>query len=658
MQHSSFARRSVRSLAAALALLGCAAGANATDTYVATSNQLQIPSLAIGNASYSSVVVTAGTILGIRGGTPAGSMDTYNPANNELTIPAVSVNGTTYNNVLITVGKLVSIGAASWVDSYSLSNGQLRIPAVTVGSVVYNNVVASVGLSDIAGLAGGMPAEAQDAYNLSTGQLKVAAVQVGSAYYTNVALNIGLKNILSLGAASTFEDAPVQGLCYSTSPSATATASPTNLSGQFAYDAGDAVTFWIDGTGGGCTGTTASSPNSIMLGFVLPTGVQTAVLAMSGGLQAADTLTALNIGTGSVMNVAGLSVNGQDAGNLGNFINSDGTQIPSYAGGSIDAFFNGVQSDTVVAAGSTAPAYVTPVASSASTTTSALQNTVTGNLLATAAGLPSQPSSISIPAGGELRFSVSASDYTCPSCFNTSTVYSSASASFVYLDGKGNVTQISSPGKNVITATNLADQTSSGTYSISGNVLTKNLSGTDADTGYTGTTNQVFTINYADAVTEVASGPFKKVYTSGSESGKTYVQGSTTIDSIRMIPASLPMLAGHSVTVANACNGTGPNTFTFVGVGSGPASVTMTQSCESGGGPQLPLTITATTFPGILEATDTSGFIGYVGLFGAGLAPGGGFAIIQEAEGSGCSTCNGGSQQWNLAGPFSSVVAN
>ena len=37
------------------------------------------------------------------------------------------------------------------------------------------------------------------------------------------------------------------------------------------------------------------------------------------------------------MNVAGLSVNGQDAGNLGNFINSDGTQIPSYAGGSIDA---------------------------------------------------------------------------------------------------------------------------------------------------------------------------------------------------------------------------------------------------------------------------------------------------------------------------------
>ena len=166
-------------------------------------------------------------------------MDTYNPANNELTIPAVSVNGTTYNNVLITVGKPVSIGAASWVDSYSLSNGQLRIPAVTVGSVVYNNVVASVGLSDIAGLAGGMPAEAQDAYNLSTGQLKVAAVQVGSAYYTNVALNIGLKNILSLGAASTFEDAPVQGLCYSTSPSATATASPTNLSGQFAYDAGD-----------------------------------------------------------------------------------------------------------------------------------------------------------------------------------------------------------------------------------------------------------------------------------------------------------------------------------------------------------------------------------------------------------------------------------
>ena len=79
-------------------------------------------------------------------------------------------------------------------------------------------------------------------------------------------------------------------------------------------------------------------------------------------------------------------------------------------------------------------------------------------------------------------------------------------------------------------------------------------------------------------------------------------------------------------------------------------TVTLTQSC---GG--LPITLTASTMPGIVKGTDTSGYIIYVGLYGPAVVPGSQFALIEEAEGSLGTNGNGGNQQWQYSYPFSSV---
>jgi hypothetical protein len=76
------------------------------------------------------------------------------------------------------------------------------------------------------------------------------------------------------------------------------------------------VLFWVDGSGGGCTGTSSSTPTSVLLGLLTPTGSQTSVLVFSGGLEAAATLTALNVGGATLMNVGGLVLLSPDAANL------------------------------------------------------------------------------------------------------------------------------------------------------------------------------------------------------------------------------------------------------------------------------------------------------------------------------------------------------
>jgi hypothetical protein len=184
--------RFISSLAALLFLAGTHQAA-AFDTF--SGGQLSIPSVSMGGATFSNMVVTLGSIVvAPNGTTPNASADSYDPATNRLSVPTVVVGANVYYNVVITVGSLLSVGSVAGADTY---NGTyLTIPAVqVVGGPLYSNVVITIGAIVSAG--GGMPANARDVYNPSNHQLTVAAVQVASKVYTNAVVTVG--SIGSLG---------------------------------------------------------------------------------------------------------------------------------------------------------------------------------------------------------------------------------------------------------------------------------------------------------------------------------------------------------------------------------------------------------------------------------------------------------------------------
>ncbi len=193
MRYARSLGQPMRSLLTALLLLAGIPAALGADTFSA--GELSIPTVAIGGATYSNMVVTPGAILGVGGGTPSGGADSYNPVNQQLTIPAVVDGNTTYTNVLITVASLVSIGSVAGADSYD--GAQLHIASVQVGSAVYSDVVITV--SRIVSVANGMPAAVRDEYNLTNGNLSIPAVQVGARVYTNAIVTIAA--IVSVGGA-------------------------------------------------------------------------------------------------------------------------------------------------------------------------------------------------------------------------------------------------------------------------------------------------------------------------------------------------------------------------------------------------------------------------------------------------------------------------
>ena len=110
----------VRFVGLALLYLVGTAGAYGSDTYNSTTGHLTIPSVTIGSATYSNMVVTVSGIVSYAGGPARGSQDTYNPSTNQLTIPAVIVGTTPLYNVVVTVGGLVSIGS---VRLYPINGG-------------------------------------------------------------------------------------------------------------------------------------------------------------------------------------------------------------------------------------------------------------------------------------------------------------------------------------------------------------------------------------------------------------------------------------------------------------------------------------------------------------------------------------------------------
>ena len=162
-----------RALAAALLLIACSAAAHAADTYVA--GLLSVPSLTIGGATYSNLVLTVGSVIsGPTGTAPLGSPGQLRYSHG----PTDSAQRHGRKPPVLQRGRrsrsLVSVGSVNGADT---SNGlQLSIPSVIVGGIDYTNVMATVGR--VIEVAGGMPAIAEDQYDLTTGLLTIAAVQV------------------------------------------------------------------------------------------------------------------------------------------------------------------------------------------------------------------------------------------------------------------------------------------------------------------------------------------------------------------------------------------------------------------------------------------------------------------------------------------------
>jgi hypothetical protein len=153
-----------------------------------SAGQVTLPTVFIGGASFSNMVVTISKVdSGPTGSTPASGAIVYNPASGEVTVPEVTVGANTYYNAVATVTDLVSVASVSGADSYS--GMDLTISAVQVGGTIYRNVVITPG--KILGIAGGMPKVALDQYTPSTGQLLIPAVEFAGKVYTNVTITVG-----------------------------------------------------------------------------------------------------------------------------------------------------------------------------------------------------------------------------------------------------------------------------------------------------------------------------------------------------------------------------------------------------------------------------------------------------------------------------------
>jgi hypothetical protein len=175
-------------LAGNLLLLGQAPLAPLPGNATYSAGQATLPTVFIGGASFSDMVVTLTKLAGApTGSAPASAAIVYDPATGNVTVPQVTVGSKTYYNAVATVGSLVSVGSVSGADVYDGKN--LTIPAVTVGTTLYTNVVITPG--KILGVAGGMPKAALDQYDGTSRQLLIPAVEFGGKVYTNVTITVG-----------------------------------------------------------------------------------------------------------------------------------------------------------------------------------------------------------------------------------------------------------------------------------------------------------------------------------------------------------------------------------------------------------------------------------------------------------------------------------
>ncbi len=186
MSQTSTLRKTVRAVLAAIALLLLGSKVFAVDSY--SGGVLTMPTLAIGNATLSSVAVQVATIVTLpSGSSPNGTVDRYDPTTGHLTVQSVDYAGETFYNVVVTVKSLVSIGGLSGGDTYA--NGAVSIPFVRLlNGPLFGGAVVSQFKIDSAG--GGMPLYEQDVYNAATHELTITAIEVGGKVYTNAVITV------------------------------------------------------------------------------------------------------------------------------------------------------------------------------------------------------------------------------------------------------------------------------------------------------------------------------------------------------------------------------------------------------------------------------------------------------------------------------------
>jgi hypothetical protein len=419
-------------------------------------------------------------------------------------------------------------------------------------------------------------------------------------------------------ASAILNDAPVKGVCYSAAPSGLR--GTTDATGAYQFNPGDNVSFWIDVSGGGCGTTPANytSTTAIALGSVIPgtaTGtaaVQTFILSLDTGPQAAQTLQALNHGTASAMDVSGLTLPAAQVTAVNNFLvtKGDATVTPSV----VTLFTNAQAAATLPAA----TALTLPV-------TATFEATVNTNLATTVTtGLGTAPTTLTIPAN-RIQFGSSSGSQSV----NGGASVPFNGASFQWYDGAGNAIRKVSPGNldTQITTANIASSggnvlcsiTQPATYTIAANVVSKNYVIKDSTCTQTGTISDTTTVAYADDHGSFFSGT--SVVTSGVNTINRVYSGS----SVKLTPLTPSMVAGKSVTFeAPGCpNGTSTNTFS-------PDGVTMTNA-NCGG--EVRTNTALTDVPGIIRSMSTGGTnpdqsVILIGLDGPSVAVGSTFVVL------------------------------
>jgi hypothetical protein len=281
MKEMSFVGLQARSLMTALVWLGCTAVASGADTYDLSSQQLTIPTLTIGSATYSNVMVSPITLNDVLaytvGGTPNGSEDSYDPGTAQLSIPAVKVGNATYTNLVVSIPSTVSvsIGSTSGADTWNPATNILSMPiaeyenpTMATRFVCTNTVMPAA----IVSIASGMPKASLDVFNSANGQLAIPAVlDLGNNHvYTNVVItaskvlsynscggNTG--SLSGLAAAG----APVIGGTISVICAAGAAIAPTKTSSTGAWQvtlSGQTLPCAVEVSGGTISGTANSTP--------------------------------------------------------------------------------------------------------------------------------------------------------------------------------------------------------------------------------------------------------------------------------------------------------------------------------------------------------------------------------------------------------------
>jgi hypothetical protein len=318
--------------------------------------------------------------------------------------------------------------------------------------------------------------------------------------------------------------------------------------------------------------------------------------------------------------------------NLNTYLVSGGDTTKVSGTPTVQALFAAAQAAATVSSSKLAPTL--PV-------TAAFESTVSTNLATTvASGLGTAPTTFTIPAN-RLTFGLTSGTQTTS---GVSTPFSGAA--LTWFDGSGAGKRFVSPGVGLrtISATNIASNagsfTQSLTYSVKGNVVSRNVTLTNAlGTTNIGSITDTITIQYSDSSSSFFAGNSTRTITAGpTVTNNAYSGSSVTLTPLT--PLTPAMFAGKTITLsAPGC----PLRFT-TNVFSADGSSMQNLNCGPQGGTGEVRTFIASSIPGVIQSTSTGGVapdgsIVMVGLDGPSLTAGSSLVLItinqgQNADGS------------------------